>query len=63
MKTEEGFEEYEIYYDFSRLFDEKLLEQDKIVPGIEYQKVKVLVESKEQKGEKDGKGEEDWEDE
>jgi hypothetical protein len=53
MKTEEGFEEYEIYYDFSRLFDEKLLEQNKIVPGIEYQKVKVLVDSEEQKGEKD----------
>jgi pre-60S factor REI1 len=34
MKTEDGFEEYEKYYDFSRLFDEKLKEQAKIVPGI-----------------------------
>lgn len=44
MKTEDGFEEYEKYYDFARLFDEKLKEQNKIVPGIEFQKVKVLVD-------------------
>jgi pre-60S factor REI1 len=44
MKTEEGFEEYEKYYDFTRLFEEKLKEQERPVPGIEYQKVKVLVD-------------------
>lgn len=47
MKTEDGFEEYEKYYDFARLFDEKLKEQSKVVPGIEFQKVKVLVDEEE----------------
>ena len=47
MKTDDGFEEYEKYYDFARLFDEKLKEQNKVVPGIEFQKVKVLVDEEE----------------
>lgn len=44
MKTDEGFQEYEKYYDFSALFEAKLKEQVKIIPGIEFQKVKVLVD-------------------
>lgn len=57
MKTEDGFEEYEKYYDFSRLFEEKLKEQAKIVPGIQFQKVRVIVDEKEDENEGD------WEDE
>lgn len=63
MKTEDGFEEYEKYYDFSRLFEEKLKEQDKIVPGIDFQKVKVLVDDEEEAVAKAGADEDEWEDE
>ena len=55
MKTDTGFEEYEKYYDFSSLFEAKLLEQENVVPGIEYQEVKVLVDEDGSEGE--------WEDE
>jgi hypothetical protein len=62
MKTEEGFEEYEKFYDFSALFEEKLREQGTIVPGIEYEKVKVYTDEGETKMEQEGNDEE-WEDE
>lgn len=44
MKTDQGFEQYEKYYDFSRLFEEKLKEQSRKIPGIQYRKVKVFVD-------------------
>lgn len=47
MKTENGFEEYEKFYDFSALFEEKLKEQQNVVPGIEFEKVKVYIDEKE----------------
>ena len=63
MNTDKGFEEYEKFYDFSALFDEKLKEQTIIVPGIEYEKVKVFVdEEQETKMENEASNEEDWED-
>ena len=46
MKTEKGYEEYEKYYDFSALFEEKLKEQHNIVPGIQFEKVSVIVDEK-----------------
>ena len=40
MKTSEGYEEYENYYDFSKQFTEIVEEQkDKKVIGIEYEKI------------------------
>ena len=49
MKTESGFEEYEKFYDFSALFEEKLKEQQNVVPGIEFEKVRVYVDEKKEK--------------
>ena len=48
MKIDEGYEEYESFYDFSELFKEKLKQQSRNVPGIEYHTVKVYVDDKEQ---------------
>ena len=44
MKTDNGYEEYEKYYDFSSLFEEKLKDQENIVPGIDFETVKVYVD-------------------
>lgn len=73
MKTEEGYEEYQNYYDFTRVFEEQLKQQGKVVPGIQFVKVKVIVppgkelmDKVEADNEKEEGGEEDedeWEDE
>lgn len=65
MKTENGFEQYEKFYDFTALFEEKLKEQNQVVPGIEYQKVKVYVddeETKQQESKQQEDGDQEWED-
>ena len=49
MKTDKGYEEYEKFYDFSALFEEKLKEQQNVVPGIEFEKVRVIVDEKKEK--------------
>ncbi len=65
MKIDLGFQEYEKFYDFSSLFEAKLLEQQNVVPGIEFQKVKVIVNDEEEANlqeEREGDSEQ-WEDE
>jgi hypothetical protein len=57
MNTKDGYEEYEDFYDFSSQFDAVLSDQkDKIVPGIEYETVKVYVDEKEKQ-----ENDEEWE--
>lgn len=57
MNTKDGYEEYEDFYDFSSQFDAVLSDQkDKIVPGIEYETVKVYVDDKEKQ-----ENDEEWE--
>ena len=58
MKTDNGFEEYEKYYDFSSLFEEKLREQANIVPGISFETVKVYVDESDTKMQEED--DEDW---
>jgi pre-60S factor REI1 len=61
MKTEGGFEEYEDFYDFSELFKQKLEEQKLYATpvGINFEKVKVIVDDKDAKAKPQKKGNED----
>ena len=61
MKTSEGYEEYEKFYDFSSQFTAIIEEQkNKNVLGIQYEKVEVIIDDKAQEVEDDGNS--DWED-
>lgn len=52
MKTDEGFEEYEKFYDFSKQFEELLAFQKNMnVPGINYTQVKVYANDEAEGGE------------
>ena len=58
MKTSDGYEEYEKYYDFSKQFTEIVEEQkDKKVIGIQYEKIEVIDDDTKEEG-----NEEEWED-
>ena len=48
MNTTNGFEEFEKYYDFGRLFDEKVEDQKnyRYLPGLESDVVEVEVGNK-----------------
>ena len=57
MNTNQGFEEYEEYYDFGKLFDEKVKEQKnyKFLPGLESDVVEVEVAAKKTKQNEESK--------
>lgn len=54
MNTVNGFEEYEKFYDFGRLFDERVEDQKKykFIPGLKSDVVEVEIEEKEKQNKK-----------
>lgn len=59
MNVDDGYEEYEEYYDFGKLFEEKIQEQKqyKKIVGIEQEHVEIEEEDKDAHGEP----KDDWE--